>query len=176
MNRRTMLLILGACMLMPSTLMAKEARKMADLTITSPAFAGKSAIPARYSCDGEDINPPLQIGAVPNSAKSLALIVDDPDAPAGTWVHWVVWDIPPQTREIPENGLPAGAVQGLNDWKRNSYGGPCPPSGTHRYFFRLYALDVTLNLAVTTSKAALLRAMQGHVIAQGELMGTYRKK
>jgi len=148
---------------------------MADLTITSPAFAGKSAIPARYTCDGEDINPALQIGAVPNGAKSLALIVDDPDAPAGTWVHWVVWNIPPQTREIPENGLPAGAVQGLNDWKRNSYGGPCPPSGTHRYFFRLYALDATLNLAATTSKAALLRAMQGHIIAQGELMGTYRR-
>jgi len=149
---------------------------MADLTITSPAFAHKDEIPARYTCDGEDINPALRIDAVPDRAKALALIVDDPDAPAGTWVHWVVWNIPPQTREMRENGLPAEAVQGLNDWKRNRYGGPCPPSGTHRYFFRLYALDTVLNLAATTSKAALLRAMEGHVIAQGELMGTYRRK
>lgn len=176
MNRRTMLLILGACLLMPSIPMAKEARKMAEFKITSPAFAQKGAIPERYTCDGQDISPPLQIGNVPEKAKSLALIVDDPDAPAGTWVHWVVWNVPPQTREIRENGLPAEAAQGLNDWNRNRYGGPCPPSGIHRYYFRLYALDTTLNLAATTGKGALLRAMQGHVIAQAELMGTYRRK
>ncbi|HZV82270.1 MAG TPA: YbhB/YbcL family Raf kinase inhibitor-like protein [Geobacteraceae bacterium] len=176
MKIRTLLLILPAFIFMPLTLAAKEASKMADLTITSSAFAHKSAIPERYTCDGQDINPSLQIDNVPNGAKSLALIVDDPDAPVGTWVHWVVWNIPPQTREIRENGLPAEAVQGLNDWKRNRYGGPCPPSGIHRYFFRLYALDATLNLAATTSRAALLRSMQGHVISQGELMGTYRRR
>ncbi len=176
MKLRTMLLVLPACVLMPVTIVAKEARKMADLRITSSAFAQKGAIPGRYTCDGQDMNPPLQIGNVPQGAQSLALIVDDPDAPVGNWVHWVVWNIPPHTREIRENGLPAGAVQGLNDWKRNRYGGPCPPSGVHRYFFRIYALDTTLNLAATTGKAALLRSMQGHVIAQGELMGTYRRR
>jgi len=177
MTMRTMLLVLPACLLMSVTpAMTKEARKMADLSITSPAFAGKSTIPARYTCDGEDVSPPLQIDAVPDRAKSLALIVDDPDAPVGTWVHWVVWNIPPQTREIRENALPAGAVQGVNDWKRNRYGGPCPPSGVHRYFFRLYALDAVLNLTATTDKGALLHAMQGHVVAQAELMGTCRRR
>lgn len=176
MKNRTLLLVLLACILMPATLMAKEARKMADLTITSPAFAHKTAIPERYTCDGRDINPPLLIDAVPGGAKSLALIVDDPDAPVGIWVHWVVWNIPPQTLEIKENSLPAGAVQGLNGWKRNRYGGPCPPSGIHRYFFKLYALDTTLNLAPPSTKADLERAMLGHIIAQGELIGTYQRK
>ena len=149
---------------------------MADLTITSSAFVHKTAIPARYTCDGRDINPPLNIDAVPDGTMSLALIVDDPDAPVGTWVHWVAWNIPPQTREIKESSFPAGAVQGLNDWKRNSYGGPCPPFGTHRYFFKLYALDTTLVLAPPTTKADLVRAMTGRIIAQGELMGTYRRR
>lgn len=176
MQRLTLLMVLLACILMPAIIMAKEARKMTDLSISSPAFAHKTAIPGRYTCDGRDINPPLLIDAVPGGAKSLALIMDDPDAPVGIWVHWVVWNIPPQTREIRENSLPAGAVQGLNGWKRNSYGGPCPPSGSHRYFFRLYALDTTLSLAPAVTKADLERAMQGHIIAQGELMGTYQRK
>lgn len=173
---RTLLMVLLACILMPAALMAKEARKMADLTITSPAFTHKAAIPDRYTCDGRDINPPLLIGAVPDGAKSLALIMDDPDAPGGTWVHWVVWNIPPLIREIEEHSLPAGTVQGLSSWQRNRYGGPCPPSGTHRYFFKLYALDTTLNLPPSTAKADLERAIQGHIVAQGELMGTYRRK
>lgn len=149
---------------------------MTDLPITSPAFVHKTAIPARYTCDGLDINPPLTFDAVPDGAKSLALIVDDPDAPAGMWVHWVVWNIPPHVREIKENRLPAGVTQGLNDWKRNRYGGPCPPSGTHRYFFKIYALDTTLNLPLSTKKDELEHAMRGHIIAQSELMGTYRRK
>ena len=149
---------------------------MTALTISSPAFPHQAAIPVRYTCDGQDINPPLQIGTVPAGAKSLALVVDDPDAPVGTWDHWVIWNIPPQTGEIRENSLPSGAVPGLNSWKRNRYGGPCPPSGTHRYFFRLYALDSTLNLPSSATKAALEGAMRGHIIAQGELMGTYRRK
>lgn len=176
MQRLTLLMVLLACILMPAIPMAKEAIKMADLSITSPAFAHKTAIPERYTCDGRDINPPLLIDAVPGGTKSLALIVDDPDAPAGTWVHWVVWNIPPQTREIRESSLPAGAVQGLNGWKRNGYGGPCPPSGIHRYIFRLHALDSILKLPPAATKADLERAMQGHIIAQGELMGTYRRK
>jgi Raf kinase inhibitor-like YbhB/YbcL family protein len=102
--------------------------------------------------------------------------MDDPDAPVGTWVHWVAWNIPAQTREITEKGLPGGTVQGLNSWKRNDYGGPCPPSGTHRYFFKLYALDATLTLAPTSTKADLEQAMQGHVLASGQLMGTYKRR
>jgi len=148
---------------------------METLTITSPAFKHGEAIPARYTCDGADASPPLVIGTTPPTARMLALIMDDPDAPVGTWVHWVVWNIPVQTREIPENGLPPGSVLGLNDWKRNHYGGPCPPSGTHRYYFRVYALDTSPQLSSTTTKAGLERAMQGHILARGELMGTYRR-
>lgn len=149
---------------------------MSVLRISSPAFAHGEAIPARYTCDGQDTNPPLAVGDVPAGTRSLALIVDDPDAPMGTWVHWVMWNIPPESREIGENSVPAGAVQGVNSWKRNRYGGPCPPSGTHRYFFRLYALDTALTLAPTIASAALERAMAGHILATGELMGTYRRK
>lgn len=149
---------------------------MSTMTISSPAFKHGEAIPARYTCNEVNINPPLVFGNIPATARKLALIMDDPDAPAGTWVHWVVWNIPAQTREIPENSLPPGSVQGSNDWKRNSYGGPCPPSGTHRYYFRLYALDTSLQLTSTTTKTGLERAMEGHIVARGELMGTYRKR
>ncbi|RII30394.1 MAG: YbhB/YbcL family Raf kinase inhibitor-like protein [Geobacter sp.] len=149
---------------------------MEKLNITSPAFAAGGAIPARYTCDGEGISPQLAIGTIPSGTKSLALIMDDPDAPMGTWVHWVVWNLPAQTREIQENSLPAGASQGKNSWSRNSYGGPCPPSGTHRYFFKLYALDRVLNLGASADKSNLERAMEGHTLARGELMGTYRRR
>lgn len=154
----------------------KGVLRMETVTISSPAFSHGEAIPARYTCDGADKSPPMIIGTIPPAAQSLALIMDDPDAPAGIWVHWVVWNIPVKTRDIPENGLPLGASQGRNDWKRTSYGGPCPPSGTHRYFFRLYALDSPLQLASSTTKAELERAMQGHILAKGELMGTYRRR
>jgi len=154
----------------------KEVRKMEKLTITSPAFAEGAAMAAIYTCDGDDVSPPLAIGTVPAQTRSLALIMDDPDAPGGMWVHWVMWNIPPQTREIHENKLPAGVKQGRNDWKRNSYGGPCPPSGTHRYFFKLYALDTTLTLAASTTKTGLERAMKGHILAAGQLMGTYKRR
>lgn len=170
-----LLLVLQAGLLMAAS-KGKGVAGMDTLTITSPAFAGGGVIPAKYTCDGADVSPPLVIGPVPAGTGSLALIMDDPDAPMGTWVHWVVWNIPPQAREIPENGLPSGASQGRNDWKRNSYGGPCPPSGTHRYLFRLYALDAPLNLGSSTTKADLARAMQGHVLAQGELMGTFHRR
>jgi Raf kinase inhibitor-like YbhB/YbcL family protein len=155
--------------------LGQEVNNMEKLTVTSTAFAEGAAIAAKYTCDGVNVNPPLAIGATPAGTRSLALIMDDPDAPVGIWVHWVAWNIPAQTREIPENGIPAGAQQGLNDWKRNDYGGPCPPSGTHRYFFKLYALDTTLTLAPSTTKADLERAMQGHVLATGQLMGTYKR-
>lgn len=146
------------------------------LNISSPAFKHGEAIPARYGCDGADVSPPLVIGKTPPNTQMLALIMDDPDAPVITWVHWVAWNIPAQTREISENSLPPSARQGRNDWKHNSYGGPCPPSGTHRYYFKFYALDTSLQLASSTTKAELERAMQGHILAKGELMGTYRRQ
>ncbi len=154
----------------------KEGRKMADMKLISPAFVDSGAIPARYTCDGQDANPPLRIENVPGAARSLALIVDDPDAPVGMWVHWLVWNIDPKSREIGENSVPDGAVQGKNDWRRNSYGGPCPPSGAHRYFFKLYALDTTLNLGAGTTKIDLEKAMSGHVLAQAQLIGVYKRR
>lgn len=160
----------------PTGSSGKEVHKMEKLTVTSAAFAEGAAIAAKYTCDGADVSPPLAIGTTPAGTRSLALIMDDPDAPVGIWVHWVVWNIPALTREIPENSIPAGAKKGRNSWDRNSYGGPCPPSGTHRYFFKLYALDTTLTLATTATKADLERAMQGHVLASGQLMGTYTKR
>jgi Raf kinase inhibitor-like YbhB/YbcL family protein len=167
--------IMIVLLFMPFAGMGKETKKMKDMTITSTAFPDGGTIPGRHTCDGQDISPPLSFGAAPAGTRSLVLIVDDPDAPVGTWVHWVVWNIPHDTREIAEGSLPAGASQGLNDFKRNSYGGPCPPSGTHRYYFKVYALDTTLELAPSGNKAALEKAMQGHILARGQLMGTYKR-
>ena len=176
MRVQTALVILLASVLIPATVMGKGGRKMGDLKITSPAFTDKGAIPARFTCVGQDLNPALAFDAVPVGTQSLALIVDDPDAPVGTWVHWVVWNIPPQTREIKENSIPTGAVQGLNDWKRNRYGGPCPPSGTHRYYFKLYALDQPVDAEPGLTKTELIRKISGHVLGEGRLMGTYERK
>jgi Raf kinase inhibitor-like YbhB/YbcL family protein len=145
------------------------------MNLSSPVFKHNGPIPSKYTCDGADISPPLLIENVPPTAKSLALIVDDPDAPAGIWVHWVLWNVSPSTKDIKENTVPLGAEQGLNDFKTQSYGGPCPPSGTHRYFFKIYALDTTLALGPTT-KASLEKAMKEHIIAQGELIGLYKRK
>ena len=152
--------------------MGKEGR----LQISSPAFEHNGYIPAQYTCDGRDINPPLLIENVPAHSKSLALIVDDPDAPMGIWVHWALWNINPETKEIKENSIPAGAKQGLNDFRKHNYGGPCPPSGTHRYFFKLYALDTTLNLSSNTTKSHLEQAMKGHIIEQTQIIGLYKRR
>ena len=146
---------------------------MSTMSMSSPAFAAGHPIPQRFTINGPDVSPPLQIAGAPAGTKSFVLIVDDPDAPMGTWVHWVVWNIPAGTREIPEGKLPAGAVQGRNSWGRASYGGPAPPSGTHRYFFKLYALDTELDLPPSAGKADVLKAIEGHVLARAELMGTY---
>ena len=152
------------------------------MKLESSAFAPMGRIPQKYSCEGQDTSPPLAWHDVPESAKSLALIVDDPDAPDPkapkmTWVHWVVFNLPPVAGGIPEGGhpLPSGAVQGLNDWKRASYGGPCPPIGRHRYFHKLYALDVVLPDLKNPTKAQLEQAMKGHIVGQAELVGTYQK-
>jgi len=170
------MLILTQGMFFTEITVGKEVLAMENLNISSTAFKHGEAIPARYSCDGSDINPPLKIGPPPENTITIALIMDDPDAPVGTWVHWVVWNLPQETREILEKSLPSGAIQGKNSWKRNSYGGPCPPSGTHRYFFKIYALDTALNLNQATTKADLEQAMQDHILAKGELMGTYKRK
>ena len=143
------------------------------LIVTSTAFENNGAIPSKYTCDGDDVNPPLDIGGLPGGTKSLVLIVDDPDAPRGTWDHWVVWNIAP-TERIEENSVPG--VEGLNDFQRHSYGGPCPPSGTHRYFFKVYALDVQLNLGAESRKRDVEKAMEGHALATGELVGRYRRR
>ncbi|KAA0895471.1 YbhB/YbcL family Raf kinase inhibitor-like protein [Oryzomonas rubra] len=176
MGRVLAALLLAALGVLCATAQGKGGRRMETLTISSPGFSHGEAIPSRHTCDGNDTSPAIVIGRVPQATQSLALVMDDPDAPMGDWVHWVVWNIPPQTREIPEHGLPPQAVQGKNDWHRNSYGGPCPPSGIHRYFFRVYALDTVLKLGSSTTKGDLERAMQGHVLAKGELMGTYKKR
>lgn len=149
------------------------------LELTSPAFAHNTQIPARYTCDGEDMSPPLHWRHVPPDAVSLALIMDDPDAPRGTWVHWVIYNIPADSSGLPENVPPvasvATAVQGTNSWPRLGYGGPCPPSGTHRYFFKLYALDTQLKLPPGATKKDLLQAMAGHVLDEAVLVGLYRR-
>jgi Raf kinase inhibitor-like YbhB/YbcL family protein len=154
---------------------------MNAMTVTSTAFSHQKPIPARFTCDGDDISPPLAWKGVPDTAKSLVLICDDPDAPVGTWVHWVVYNLPPATDSLPEHimktdTLANGAKQGITDFKRVGYGGPCPPSGTHRYFFKLYALDTMIALPAGRSKKEIERAMQGHVLAYGELVGTYSRK
>jgi hypothetical protein len=155
------------------------------LALSSPAFAPGGEIPALFTCEGRDLSPALDWTGVPEAAQSLVLIVDDPDAPDPkaprmTWVHWVLYNMPPSARGLPEGvaakALPAGTMQGTNDWKRTGYGGPCPPIGRHRYFHKLYALDVVLPGLGAGRKAQVEAAMKGHVIAQAELVGTYEKK
>lgn len=143
------------------------------MKIENVIFKNNDYIPTKFTCDGLNINPSLKISEVPAETKSMALVMDDPDAQAGTWVHWVMWNIDPATVEISENSVPAGAVQGTTDFGNTKYGGPCPPSGTHRYFFRLYALDTKLTLPPSTMKQDLENAMQGHVIGQAEMLGLY---
>jgi len=145
------------------------------MKILSTAFEHNGQIPKKFTCDGSDVNPPLKFEDIPSEAKSLALIVDDPDAPAGTWVHWVLWNIDPKITEIKENSVPKGAKQGMNDFGKHDYGGPCPPSGTHRYFFKLYALDTTLNLGPNTTKGNIETAIKGHILAKAELIGLYKR-
>ena len=150
------------------------------MEITSSAFQNEGMVPTKYTCDGEDISPPLSWSDLPESTQSLALISDDPDAPMGTWVHWVIYNIPPSEKGFHENiskekKLSNGSLQGITDFKRVGYGGPCPPGGTHRYYFKLYALNTKLNLEAGATKKQLLQAIEGHVLAQAELMGKYKR-
>lgn len=155
-----------------------------SFSITSSAFAPNGIIPAQYTCEGSDASPPLSWSGSPSGTQSFALIVDDPDAPdpakpQRVYVHWVVYNLPADANGLPENasrsGMPPGAVQGKNDWGKNQYGGPCPPIGRHRYFFKLYALDTDLSFVSPPTKKDLEKAMQGHILGQAELVGTYQK-
>lgn len=145
-------------------------------TVASPVFRDNGAIPKEFTCQGDDINPPLTIENVPPGAKSLALVVEDPDAPAGVWSHWVMWNISAGARGIGENSVPAGAMQGKNDWGTRNYRGPCPPNGTHRYFFTVYALDSRIDLPGASGRNELEKAMKGHLLGRAALVGFYRKQ
>ena len=158
-------------------------KKEGTMNITSTAFTANGSIPTKYTCEGSDVAPPLAWSGVPANAKSLVLLVDDPDAPDPaapklTWVHWVLYDIPASAKGLDEGAktLPSGTREGLNDWKRTGYGGPCPPIGRHRYFHKLYALDIALGDLGRPNKAKLEAAMKGHVVGEAQLIGTYQKK
>ena len=151
-----------------------------DINVSSTAFKEGEAIPKKYTCDGENVSPPLEWSNIPKGTKSIALIADDPDAPRGTWVHWVLFNIPADVNGLPENVPPRstlknGARHGINDSRKLGYDGPCPPGGTHRYFFKLYALGVELSLETGATKTQLLKAMEGHILGEGRLMGKYKR-
>jgi Raf kinase inhibitor-like YbhB/YbcL family protein len=189
MEMRTGLLVGSCCCALllattPASAQKKKGAKTVPVTVTSPNFSNEGSIPKLYTCQGKDVSPPLAWSGVPAGAKSLALIVDDPDAPDPkapkmTWVHWVLYNLPPTATELPEavapGALPAGTKPGKNDWKRTGYGGPCPPIGRHRYFFKLFALDTVLPDLKEPTKAQLESAMKGHIVGQGQLLGTYEK-
>jgi len=164
------------------TATSKKENAAMTIQLTSPAFVEGEFIPAKHTCDDEDVSPPLKWTDVPANTKSLALICDDPDAPMGTWVHWVLYGLPPTVAELAEKvptaeTLANGARQGINDFKRAGYGGPCPPAGRpHRYFFKLYALDAEIPLKARATKKDLLRAMEGHILAEGQLMGKFQRR
>lgn len=158
----------------------QEGNNEMDIRITSSSFEEYGFIPTKYTCDDVDISPPLEWSGIPEGTKELALICDDPDAPMGTWVHWVMYNLPPNVQTLPENIPPIkvlgnGTTQGSNDFHKIGYGGPCPPGGTHRYFFKIYALDTELNLEPGKTKTELLKSMEGHILAEGQLMGKYKR-
>ncbi len=151
-----------------------------NISLKSPSFKEGEMIPQRFTCDGEDISPELMWESIPEGYQTLAIVCDDPDAPMGTWVHWIIYNIPPGLTGLkegipPDESLPDGTKQGKNSWRRIGYGGPCPPGGTHRYFFKIYSLDTRLDLDPGVSKSQLIRAMEGHTLAQGQLMGRYHR-
>jgi len=177
-----LLMLLCSCSSRNAVMATKGKAKKMTIQVTSPAFSEGGSIPSKYTCDGQNVSPPLRWNAIPEGTKSIALIVDDPDAPHGDWVHWVVYDLPASIRDLAERVPPDekylgnGGRQGTTDFGKIGYGGPCPPSGTHRYFFKVYALDKTLGLSPGATKSQLLKAMEGHVLAQGQLMGKYARK
>jgi len=185
MKKYIKLLIITLIIILSVFLLVKSSSKVPSkegvgMKISSPAFEHNGAIPSKYTCDGEDVSPPLVFEGIPENAASLALIADDPDAPMGTWVHWVIYNIPPTSGGLTENfpsdsKLDDGSLQGMTDFRRVGYGGPCPPSGAHRYFFKLYALDKKLDLPAGATKQQVETAMKGHIIAQDQLIGIYKR-
>ncbi len=179
----TKVIAAGGLLLLLMLTASSHAEETMTLKLSSPAFGPNDSIPEKYTCEGEDLSPPLTWTGVPQGTRSLALIVDDPDAPDPahprmTWVHWVLFNISPETVALLEGAAkapPSGGRHGLNDWKRTGYGGPCPPIGRHRYFHKLYALDIALDAALSPTKDELEKAMKGHILAQAELVGTYQK-
>jgi Raf kinase inhibitor-like YbhB/YbcL family protein len=143
------------------------------MKLISPVFGQNQNIPEKYTCDGEDISPPLEVQEIPEGAKSLVLIMDDPDAPGGTWVHWTVWNIDPETTQIMENSVPEDSVEGITSFGNTGYGGPCPPSGTHRYIFKIYALNAILGISSSSDCKELEKEMEKHIIEKAELVGLY---
>ncbi len=160
---------------------AEGGKEMEEIKITSSAFDQGGPIPSKYTCDGANVSPPLRWTGVPEGTVSIAIISDDPDAPMGTWVHWVLYNLPGQTKELaqdfpPDETLPDGTRQGITDFGSTGYGGPCPPSGTHRYFFKIYAMDNKIDIVSVINKKDLVKAMEGHILAQGQLMGKYKRR
>jgi Raf kinase inhibitor-like YbhB/YbcL family protein len=177
MRKTLSLLVLAALLVSGCTTSGpQETIDMITFKLSSPAFTDKGTIPAQYSCQGLDVSPPLNIAGIPLHARSMALVMDDPDASMGTWVHWVVFNISSRTEHIAEGSPPDGAMVGRNSWGNNSYGGPCPPSGTHRYLFKLYALDTTLDIKLSSTRSDVEKAMEGHILAQSTLVGLYKRK
>lgn len=149
---------------------------LGKMKILSPAFTHNSKIPEKYTCDGENVNPPLEIKEIPEGTQSMVLIVEDPDAPMGRFLHWLVFNIPPHISFIEENSIPEGAIQGMNDFGKENYGGPCPPFGAHRYFFKIFSLDKKLDLRPGARLNEVEREMENHILGQAQLIGVYQRK
>ncbi|NWG03877.1 MAG: YbhB/YbcL family Raf kinase inhibitor-like protein [Syntrophaceae bacterium] len=175
MKRLLICLIFFLQVVASSHIMGQGFIKTEEFKIASPAFENQGHIPSKHTCDGANVNPPLKIENVPQGTQSLALIFDDLDAPRGSYVHWILWNIDPHVKEIKENAVPEGAVQGMNDFKRHPYGGPCPPKRAHRYIFKIYALDSPLKLNSNSTKTDLEKAMKGHILAQAQWTGVYQR-
>jgi Raf kinase inhibitor-like YbhB/YbcL family protein len=176
-SMRCLLIYIGVFLqvFLSSYAMGQSGTKTERLKISSPAFESGGEIPKKYTCDGANISPPLKIENVPSNTKSLALVFDDIDAPRGTYVHWILWNIDPNVKPIKENSVPEGAVQGMNDFKKRNYGGPCPPRRAHKYVFKIYVLDTLLNLNPNLTKKDLEKAMEGHIISRSQLTGVYKR-
>jgi hypothetical protein len=159
----------------PVTKTDKPENQAVTFRISSGAFTDGSDIPVKYTCDGSDISPPVSVSGIPESAKSLIILLDDKDTPSGTWVHWLMWNIPAGVSEIPENSVPAGAIQGKNGFGDNSYGGPCPPTGRHRYLFTMYALDTYLTLPSGSTKEEVINSVNTHIMSRAEYSGYYTR-
>ncbi len=174
MGHRLIVILFIGMVLFFSVSWGEEVRDIATIQITSPAFQNNGRIPNKYTCDGKDINPPLMIGNVPQGTRSIAVIIEhQPSMMKGIWSHWLLWNIDPNVKEIKENAVPAGAVQGMNDFGGHSYGGPCPPPNfpSTRYFFKVYALDTMLSISPNSQRADLEKALKGHILAEGQLIG-----